>query len=94
MKKLFALIVISFLVIGLQTKAASATYNSSPLIYKPVIWISITDSLPPLNTLVRTRVEVDGVITNEQKAIRKEDGWYYPSGLTQLAWIPTHWESM
>lgn len=61
---------------------------------KPTVYIAVADSLPPLNTLVRTHVNVNGTIQYEQKAILKEDGWYWPSGVTKLAWIPTHWESI
>lgn len=48
----------------------------------------VTEEQPPLNVLVRTHV---GEEDNTQKAILKEDGWYYPSGETKLPWIPLYW---
>ncbi len=94
MKKILLVLIMSICFVGLKLNAEACVYPYKSFIIKPMAWISVADSLPPLNTLVRTHVEVDGLITNEQKAIRKEDGWYYPSGLTLLSWVPTHWESM
>ncbi len=94
MKKIFVVLIITFCFVGLKLSAKACAYPAKSFINKPVIWISITDSLPPLNTIVRTHVNTNGLISNEQKAMLKEDGWYYPSGLTLLPWVPTHWESL
>jgi len=49
----------------------------------------VLQEAPPLNTLVRT-YNNDPEFT--QKAILKDDGWYWPSGEEKLPWIPTHWQ--
>lgn len=55
-------------------------------------YIEVSQELPELNRICRTYAMIKGKKEYEQKAMLKEDGWYYPSGLTKLTWTPTHWQ--
>lgn len=42
----------------------------------------------PMNILLRTHIG-DEMCT--QKAILRQDGWFYPDGVEKLPWTPLYW---
>lgn len=57
-------------------------------------WFECDEVMPSLNVLVRTCFNGDP--DDAQKAILKQDGWYYPSGLSKFpaSLIPSHWQNL
>jgi len=55
-------------------------------------WFECDEVMPPLDVLVRTCFNGDP--DDAQKAILKQDGWYYPSGVGKLKYTPSHWQNL
>lgn len=87
-------LILFFTILILSGYLKSHDVKLSPTITKNLFtgdWISVNESLPDFDVLVRTHAGDESIT---QKAILKVDGWYYPSGLTQLPWVPTHWQTI
>lgn len=55
-------------------------------------WIRVSDHKPPKGDLVETKVDKDGVVTNERKLRLRDNLWWTPDNVMYVYYTPTHWK--
>ena len=54
-------------------------------------WIRCSDRLPPNDLLVKTKIDNENGIRNEQDMIRDGSLWFHKDKSTYVYYEPTHW---
>lgn len=56
-----------------------------------MVWIPVTQSLPPNGVLVDTKIDDASGCRNEQPLKRSDRLWFVPEGDMYVYYEPTHW---
>jgi len=54
-------------------------------------WIKVSDMLPPENRVVKTKIDDEKGIRNEQELKRVGKLWFVADGSMYVYYTPTHW---
>lgn len=55
-------------------------------------WISVLDLLPEERVVVRTKIDDENGVRNEQTLKRIKRLWWFPDGSMYIYYSPTHWK--
>lgn len=57
-------------------------------------WIKTTDLLPQDGVVVKTKIEDENGVRNEQNLQKKGNLWWTADGAMYIYYSPTHWKSL
>lgn len=55
-------------------------------------WIKTSDRLPANGQVVKTKIEDEKGVRNEQELKRRNNLWFTPDGQMYVYYTPTHWK--
>ena len=55
-------------------------------------WILCTQELPKEDVVVKTKIDDNRGVRNEQELKRKGRLWFFPAGSMYVYYTPTHWK--
>ena len=54
-------------------------------------WIKVTDQKPPEGKIVKTKIDDEKGVRNEQNLIYKSNLWWHEDMYMYVYYTPTHW---
>ena len=58
-----------------------------------MLWTKTSESLPPDNVVVETKIDDANGVRNAQTLKRRGHLWWYPDGSMYVYYTPTHWRA-
>jgi hypothetical protein len=55
------------------------------------MWKKITDEQPPKGKVIKTKVEDENGVRNEQELVFDNNLWWFPDRSMYVYYTPTHW---